>query len=93
MKKTTLLTLTPFHPKEKANSTFIHSENEKMKKNEHKLGLEVKDVKYIVVRTEAEIKIFADFIQTNLRNVFKNEDERNVLVSKLISAEQIKEDM
>lgn len=75
------------------NSKLIQFENKKMEEKEHRLRFGIHDIKYIVVRTESEIKKFADFIHTNLNAVFPNSDERNLLVSKLISAQQIKEDM
>ena len=70
----------------------IHSENERMKNKEHKLGFKAEDVKYIVVKTEKEILRFAEFIQNKLRTEF-DEKERMLLISKLVSSEQIKDDM
>ena len=76
-----------------ANSKLISRSNDEMKAKEHRLGFETKDVKYIVVRTEGEIKRFAEFIQNSLSDETFKENEKNLLISKLISAEQIKEDM
>ena len=78
---------------EMANSKLISRSNDEMKAKEHRLGFETKDVKYIVVRTEGEIKRFAEFIQNSLSDETFKENEKNLLISKLISAEQIKEDM
>ena len=70
----------------------VKSENEKMTSKEHKLGFEAKDVKYIIVRTENEIPKFAEFIEKKLKDRF-SDNERSLLISKLISAKQITEDM
>ncbi len=82
----------PVIGEKRANDSLITVANEKMRQKKHQLGFTAKDVKYIIVKTEEEIPKFAEFIQKSLKQVFK-EDERNLLVSKLISAKQIKEDM
>ncbi len=76
----------------KVDIKFVHLENERMKEKGHKLGFKVEDVKYIIVRTEAEIPKFAEHIQKRLKKIY-TEKEISLLVSKLISAMQIKEDM
>jgi len=69
----------------------LKRENDKMKKQE-KLTFEGKDVKYIIVKDEDEIPEFVDFIERTLKNRF-TKAETKILVSKLISVEQIRDDM
>jgi len=51
-----------------------------------------KNIKYIIVREEDEIPEFVDFIEEDLKDKFKM-PERKLLVSKLISVQQIRDDM
>lgn len=77
-------------PKTKTTKKSVENRNVEMQKRDG-LTFEAKDIKYIIVRLENEIPEFADFIESQLTQ-FKMSD-RKLLVSKLISAEQIKDDM
>ena len=81
----------PVLPEKLAHGTDIEEENKKMIEK-HSLRFGVKDIKYIIVKRESEIPDFVKFIETKLKKQF-NLVERKLLVSKLISAEQIREDM
>ncbi len=63
-----------------------------MEAEDERLNFSAKDIKYIIVKTEKEIPEFVDFIENDLKGQF-NFFERTLLVSKLISVEQIKDDM
>ena len=65
--------------------------NTKMTADEN-LNFSAKDIKYIIVKTEREIPEFVDFIENDLEDQFTS-SERKLLVSKLISVEQIKDDL
>jgi hypothetical protein len=62
-----------------------------LKLEEYKLSFNASDVKYIIVSTEPEITGLADFI-TNLKESTYTDREKNLLISKIISLTQIKED-
>jgi hypothetical protein len=57
-----------------------------------KLSFKAEDIKYIIVKEEKEIPDFVEFIEDELENSFIP-SEKKLLVSKLISVEQIKDDM
>ncbi len=57
------------------------------------LKFAAKDIKYIIVKNENEIPEFVDFIERELEPTFKDEKERKLLVAKLISVQQIGEDI
>lgn len=77
-------------PKAKTNKTLLENINAQMQREE-KLTFEAKDIKYIIVKRENEILEFADFIETQLTQF--EPSEKKLLISKLISVEQIKDDM
>lgn len=81
----------PVIPERKANQVALEKANQEMQLND-KLLFKAKDVKYIIVKKENEIPAFVNFIENELSQEF-DENERNILVSKLISVQQIKEDM
>jgi hypothetical protein len=62
--------------------------NQKLKQKKEQLIFKPEDVKYIIVKTEREIMEFAKLINRNPR--FKKKSK--LLISKLISVEQIKAD-
>jgi hypothetical protein len=70
----------------------IDEANANLKKS-HKLEFSAKDIKYIVVKDENEIPEFVDFIYKKLKNRFFNINDRKILISKLISVNQIEDDM
>lgn len=75
----------------RANPELLARANAKMEADE-RLNFSAKDIKYIIVKAEKEIPEFVDFIENDLKGQF-NPFERKLLVSKLISVEQIKDDM
>jgi len=77
-------------PKKRANKKLLESRNAQMQ-DEDKLTFEAKDIKYIIVKYENEIPAFAEFIENEL--IQFESLERKLLVSKLISVEQIRDDM
>lgn len=81
----------PVLAKKSANSKRMLKENKKMEAEES-LDFSAKDIKYIIVKTEKEIPMFVDFIENDLKDKF-NTFDRKLLVSKLISVEQIKDDI
>jgi len=81
----------PVLPEKLTQGTDIEEENKKMIEK-HSLRFTARDIKYIIVRRESEIPYFVKFIETKLKKQF-NLSDRKLLVSKLISAEQIREDM
>jgi len=76
---------------EDIDKKILNSENEKMKVKSQ-LKFKAVDVKYIIVKKEKEIPKFADFIEKDLESRFDT-NNRRLLVSKLISVEQIKDDI
>lgn len=74
-----------------AKKEDIEKANILMKKN--MLRFSARDVKYIIVKSEKEILDFVEFIEKELIVRFPNEKERKLLVSKLISVDQIEEDV
>jgi len=74
-----------------ATENILKKENKKMQEDE-KLIFNAKNIKYIIVREEDEIPEFVDFIEEDLKDKFKM-PERKLLVSKLISVQQIRDDM
>lgn len=78
--------------KQKENEKIVEQENEKLK-NTKRLSFTSHQVKYIIVKKEDEIPKWAKFISDDLDDVYKTVDERRLLVSKLISAKQIRDDM
>lgn len=74
----------------RAKTDLLSRANARMK-TEEKLNFSAKDIKYIIVKTEKEIPEFVDFIEKYLSQF--THSERKLLVSKLISVEQIKDDM
>lgn len=76
----------------KGIAKFILEENEKLKIGK-RLTFGPQHVKYIIVKREDEIPKWAKFIDVELKSVFKSSDDRRLLVSKLISAKQITDDM
>jgi hypothetical protein len=71
--------------------SFLIEENMKME-NGAQLTFKAKDIKYIIIKKEFEIPEFVDFIENDLKEQFE-EHERKLLVSKLISVQQIRDDM
>jgi hypothetical protein len=82
----------PVISKLRTKSTEIFDKNERMSKTE-KLRFTAKDVKYIIVKNEDDIPEFVDFIEEELQDRFPDPKERKILVSKLISVNQIDDDM
>lgn len=74
-----------------ATERVLENENKKMQEVE-KLIFDAKNIKYIIVSEEDEIPEFVDFIEGDLKSQFKAPD-RKLLVSKLISVQQIRDDM
>ncbi len=70
---------------------FLKKQNGRMRKQE-KLIFKAKDIRYIIVKDEDEIPEFVDFIERNLKKDFAK-SEIKLLVSKLISVQQIRDDM
>ena len=62
-----------------------------MKKNP--LNFSARDIKYIIVKSEKEIPDFVEYIEKDLAKRFPDEKERKLLVSKLISVDQIEVDV
>ncbi len=83
----------PVLSNERINIDTISKANEQMKKNKERLGFKLNDIKYIIVKHEDEIPEFVDFIEKDLKIKFPNERERKILVSKLISVNQIDDDI
>jgi len=81
----------PVLPEKIEDGNFLERENKKMA-NLKPLTFAALDIKYIIVKKEKEIPSFADFIISHLKRKF-SEPERNLLISKLISVEQIRDDM
>ncbi len=77
---------------ENNSATKIKEANAEMQDTE-RLAFKAQDVKYIIVKEEKEIPDFVSFIEKELTNQFQKQDEIKLLVSKLISVEQIKDDM
>jgi hypothetical protein len=77
-------------PKKKTSKKALDNRNASMQEAD-KLTFDAKDIKYIIVKRENEIPEFADFIESQLTQF--SESDRKILVSKLISVEQIKDDM
>ena len=69
----------------------IEGANLSMKKSP--LNFSARDIKYIIVKSEKEIPDLVEYIETKLVNRFPNEKERKLLVSKLISVDQIDDDV
>lgn len=69
----------------------IEKANAKMKKS--KLNFSARDIKYIIVKSEKEIPDFVKYIEEDLADRFPSEKERKLLVSKLISVDQIEDDV
>ena len=78
-------------PENLDNPDILEKENKKMELK-RKLIFKANDIKYIIVKKETEIPEFVDFIETDLNKLF-NDSERKLLMSKLISVEQIRDDM
>lgn len=57
------------------------------------LKFSASDIKYIIVKSEKEIPDFVEYIEKDLAHRFPNEKERKLLVSKLISVDQIDVDV
>jgi hypothetical protein len=57
------------------------------------LKFSASDIKYIIVKSEKEIPDFVEYIEKDLADRFPNEKERKLLVSKLISVDQIDDDV
>lgn len=81
----------PVLPERIEDHGFLEKENKKIADSKP-LTFAARDIKYIIVKKEKEISSFADFIISNLKKEFI-ESERNLLISKLISVEQIRDDM
>lgn len=81
----------PVVSKKRAKINLLYRANKKLEREE-KLAFQARDIKYIIVKTETEIPQFVRFIETDLKDKF-SDYERKLLVSKLISVEQINEDM
>jgi len=81
----------PVVAEKNATTIALEKANNEMQEND-RLMFKAKDVKYIIVKRESEIPDFVSFIETKLIKDF-DEKERKLLVSKLISVQQIKEDM
>ena len=69
----------------------VEKANSLLKKNPLKFS--ANDIKYIIVKSEKEIPDFIQYIEKDLANIFPNEKERKLLVSKLISVDQIEVDV
>jgi hypothetical protein len=88
-----------FVPKEFPVLGGVQAKKDEIKKanlemqGKSKLNFVAKDIKYIIVKTEKEIPAFVEFIEKDLKDRFPNEKERKILVSKLISVDQIGDDM
>jgi len=78
-------------PENLANPNIIEDENLKMSIKK-RLTFKAIDVKYIIVKKESEIPEFFNFIERDLKGIF-SDSERQLLMSKLISVQQIKDDM
>ena len=81
----------PVLPEKIEDHGFLETENNRMAKSKP-LIFTAHDVKYIIVKNEKEVSAFAEFIILNLQKRF-TVSERNLLISKLISVEQIRDDM
>lgn len=81
----------PVVAEKRATKILLQRANEKMMLDE-KLTFGAKDVKYIILKKENEIPDFVNYIERELKSVF-GKDDRKLLVSKLISVEQVREDM
>lgn len=81
----------PVLPEKIEDHAFLEKENKKIA-NSKSLTFTARDIKYIIVKKENEISSFADFIIGSLKKEFTY-PERNLLVSKLISVEQIRDDI
>ncbi|MHB8260359.1 MAG: abortive infection system antitoxin AbiGi family protein [Bacteroidia bacterium] len=81
----------PVISKKRAKPNEVSDANEAMKKKE-RLGFSAQDIKYIIVRHEKEIPEFVDFIEKELKDKFSERD-RKILLSKLISVNQIEDDV
>lgn len=81
----------PVIPEKNATTASLDKANAEMQVNE-RLIFKAKDIKYIIVKKESEIPELVNFIEKGLSNEF-DENERKLLVSKLISVQQIEEDM
>lgn len=77
-------------PKKKTSKKALENRNTVMQQAD-RLTFDAKDIKYIIIKRENEISEFAEFIETTLTQF--SESDRKLLVSKLISVEQIKDDM
>lgn len=73
------------------SKSSIEMGNNNMRRSK-KLIFKAKHIKYIVVKNENEIPEFVDFIEKKLTKQFSRR-ERKLLVSKLISVENINDDM
>ena len=82
----------PVLPEKRASTSLLEKVNLKMQRDE-RLIFKAADVKYIIVKEEKEIPGFVRFIEEDLTKQFKKPEDRKLLVSKLISAEQIADDM
>jgi hypothetical protein len=76
---------------EDIDKSLLNKENIKMKKNS-RLQFSAIDIKYIIVKEEGEIPEFVSYIENHFKNIF-NKNERQLLMSKLISVEQIRDDI
>jgi hypothetical protein len=83
---------------EYANSDVLHTATVSLHEH-YKLVFAANDVKYLIVKSEAEIPEMVDFIYDELRRKAANyelyncrEDERKRLTARLISMHQINED-
>lgn len=81
----------PVLPENLSSPNVLDEGNRKMSES-NKLHFRAIDVKYIIVKKQSEIPEFFKFIDTDLKEMF-NESERQLLMSKLISVEQIRDDM
>jgi hypothetical protein len=71
-----------------SNSTILENENQKL--FEYRLGFKPSDIKYIFVKSEKEIHPMMEQLR-NIKSRFSRK-EIDVLTSKIITTEQIKED-
>jgi hypothetical protein len=79
-------------PEAEVRDNIIQVQNADMQ-NTATLPFKAADVKYIIVKTEREIPEFVNFIEKDLSIRFPDVRDRQLLLSKLISVEQIRDDI
>lgn len=78
-----------FYNDEFFNDKYFNKKNKALER--YQLDFSVKDVKYIIVEKRPYVKYMSDFI-SELDNSIYSVEEKNLLISRIISLAQIKED-